>query len=86
MKIEGMIKSIKGHELRSHERHQPNRSARSVWYSSWRELRGMMQKPLTIELIAKQMKFGEKSEDAVETTVVKAGKKKKPAKDLVPVI
>ncbi len=84
MKIEGMIKSIKASNSVAMSDISQIVQFEVYGDSSWRELRGMMQKPLSIELTAKQMKFGEKSEGAVETTVVSRGRKKKEPKELVP--
>jgi hypothetical protein len=84
MKLEGTIKSLRAANAVGMADVSQIVQFEVYGDHAWMELRGLMQKPLAIELTVKQMAFGEKSEGAVETTVVKRGRKKKEPKDLIP--
>ena len=87
MKIEGVIKSMRAANAAGMADVSQIVQFEVYGDDTWRQLRGLMQKPLLIELTPKQMKFGEKSDDSVETTAsVRGGrKKKKESTELVPV-
>lgn len=86
MKIEGTIKSLKAANAIGMADVSQIIQLEVYGDTAWRDLRGLMQKPLDIEFTVKQMKFGEKAVDAVETSAAVRGQKKvKKTKDLVTV-
>lgn len=86
MKLEGTIKSLRAANAVGMADVSQIVQFEVYGDHAWAELREMMQKPLDITLTTKQMRFGEKSKDTVETSATVTGPKKaKKAKELVTV-